>query len=57
MAAVSLERELEPDWVDDYDDEDDERDPDQERDAEWDRETADIYDRWVETHTWVGRDD
>ena len=49
--------ELEPDWVDDYDDEPDERDPDQERDAAWDRETYKAYDRWVETHTWVGRDD
>ena len=57
---MSLDKHLEPDWVDDYDDyddEDDERDPDQERDAAWDRAADEAYDRWVETHTWVGRDD
>lgn len=55
MAAVSLERELEPDWVDDYDDVDDERDPDRERDQDWDRDTYKAYDRWVETHMGWGR--
>ena len=54
---MSLDKHLEPDWVDDYDDEDDERDPVQERDAAWDRAADEAYDRWVETHTWVGRDD
>ena len=52
MAAVS---ELEPGWVDDYDDVDDERDPDQERDAAWDRAADEAYDRWVEANFGWGR--
>ena len=44
---MSLDRELEPDWVDDYDTEDDEPDPDMDRDRDAD---FNAYDRWVETH-------
>ena len=58
---MSLDKDLEPDWVDDYDDIDDELDPDLERDRreaeaiedEW-ADTRTAYDRWVETHSWPG---
>ena len=44
---MSLDKHLEPDWVDDYDDIDDDLDPDMERDRDAD---FNAYDRWVETH-------
>ena len=43
MAAVS---ELEPDWVDDYDDDPDERDPDMERDRDADDRADRLYEEW-----------
>ena len=48
---MSLDKHLEPDWVDDYDTEEDELDPDMERDRDAD---FNPYDRWVETHSWPG---
>ena len=45
---MSLDRHLEPDWVDDYDDVDDERDPDLEREAAADRAADDAYEQWVD---------
>ena len=44
---MSLDKHLEPDWVDDYDDVDDELDPDLERERDAD---FNAYDQWVETH-------
>lgn len=56
MDRVSLDRHLEPDWVDDSDDErDDEPDPDQWRDRREDEATEDAYDRWIESHSWWGQ--
>lgn len=52
---MSLQDELEPGWVDDYDDLDDERDPDLERDAAADRAADEQYDRWIETHMGWGQ--
>lgn len=52
---MSLDRELEPDWVDDYDESDDERDPDQERDRAEAESIEDAYDRWIEAHSWWGK--
>ncbi|GLB62702.1 hypothetical protein NCCP2495_05800 [Dietzia sp. NCCP-2495] len=40
---MSLDREFEPDWVDDYDIESDERDPDVERDRAWADESDRLY--------------
>ena len=51
---MSLDRHLEPDWVDDYDDVDDELDPDMERDRCEAEATENAYDRWVEAHSWPG---
>ena len=52
---MSLDRHLEPEWVDDYDTDPDERDPDVERDAAAERAADEAYDRWVETHMGWGR--
>ena len=52
---MSLDRHLEPDWVDDYDDLDDERDPDLERDAAAERAADEAYDRWIESRMGWGR--
>ena len=49
---MTLDKHLEPDWVDDYDDIDDELDPDLERDRREAEATENAYDRWVEAHSW-----
>ena len=45
---MSLERELEPDWADGYDDVDDEFDPDLDRDRREAEAIEDAYDAWVD---------
>lgn len=51
---MSLERELEPDWVNDYDTKNDEFDPDLDRDRREAEAIEDEYGRRVETHSWPG---
>lgn len=43
---MSLDKHLEPDWVDDYDDLDVERDPDLERDRAADDAADRAYEQW-----------
>lgn len=45
---MSLDRELEPDWVNDYDTKNDEFDPDLDRDRREAEAIEDAYDAWVD---------
>ena len=44
---MNLDRHLEPDWVDDYDEPDDDFDPDQDRDRREAEAIEDTYRRWI----------